>query len=150
GFRKWLAERYSAEERRRLFGNADLDRLALTCVVGMHREIDTVPDALMLEKQRFAKSRVKEFFDDVYVRHGRGLRKDLLVGQWNPLAFFAELPLDRGHLPVSTRTTFAHGAADERWGLSPETWGKDEGLIWYCNWGTTQNTILEKRYAGDT
>ncbi len=150
GFRKWLAERYSAEERRRLFGNADLDRLALTCVVGMHREIDTVPDTLVLEKQRFARSRVKECFDEVYVRHGRGLRKDLLVGQWNHLAFFDELHLDRGHLPVSTRTTFAHGAADERWGLSPETWGKDEGLIWYCNWGTTQNTILDRKYAGDT
>ena len=29
-------------------------------------------------------------------------------------------------------------------------WGKGEDLLWYCNWGTTQNTILAKEYAGDT
>jgi hypothetical protein len=109
-----------------------------------------MPDALVLEKQRFAKHRVKDFFDDVYVRYGRGLKKDLLVSQWNHLAFFDERHLDRGHLPVSTRTTFAHAGADERWGLPPELWGKGEDLVWYCNWGTTQNTILEKQYAGDT
>jgi hypothetical protein len=53
-------------------------------------------------------------------------------------------------LSPRARTTFAHAAANERWGLPPELWGRDESLIWYCNWGTTQNTILAKEYAGDT
>ena len=49
--------------------------------------------------------RVKEFFDEVYVHHGRQLKPGLFVGQWNHIAFFDELHLDRGHLPTSTRTT---------------------------------------------
>ena len=149
GFRKWLTERYSAEERKRLFNIANIDTHPLTCVVGMHREIGSTPDALVMEKQRYMKHRVKDFFDDVYILNGRKLKEGLVLGQWNHLAFFDELHLDRGHLPVSTRTTFAHAAADERWGLPPELWAKDEDLAWYCNWGTTQNTILEKQYAGD-
>lgn len=150
GYRRWLGDRHSPDERKKRFGITDLDRHPLTCVVGMHREIDTTPDALVLEKQRFIKHRVKDYFDELYLKHGRSVKKDLLIGQWNHLAFFDELHLDRGHLPISTRTTFAHGAADERWGLPPEIWGKGEDLIWYCNWGTTQNTILDKEYAGDT
>ncbi len=150
GFRRWLAARHGAGELKKHFGIADLDKQPPGCVVGAHREIDRAPDALALEKQRFAKQRMKEFFDEVFLDHGRGLRKDLFAAQWNHLAFFDELHLDRGHLPVSTRTTFAHGAADERWGLPADVWGKGEDLIWYCNWGTTQNTILAKQYAGDT
>lgn len=150
GFRKWLRERFTPAQLKERFAIADIDNHALNCVVGAHREIDTVPDALVLEKQRFAKHRVKDYLDDVYIRYGRTLKKDLFVSQWNHLAIFDELHLDRGHLPISTRTTFAHAGADERWGLSPELWGKGEDLIWYCNWGTTQNTILAKEYAGDT
>jgi hypothetical protein len=150
GFRKWLGDHHSADELKARFGISDLAKSPPTCVVGMHRIPETVPDELVLEKQRFAKHMVKDFFDEVYVRHGRGLRPDLITSQWNHMAYFDELHLDRGHLPPTTRTTFSHAAADERWSLSPDLWARDESLLWYCNWGTTQNTILEKEYAGDT
>jgi hypothetical protein len=150
GFRKWLLDQFTPEELKARFGSADLDKLPLTCVVGMHRIPESVPDELVMEKQRFIKRQVKEFFDEVYLAHGRKLKADLFAAQWNHMAYFDELHLDHGHLPATTRTTFAHGAADERWGLPASLWGRDESLIWYCNWGTTQNTILAKEYAGDT
>lgn len=148
-FRKWLADRYSRDELRQRFAIMDLDKHPL-CMVGSHRDHNSVPPPLVLEKQRFAKHMVKEFFDEVYTDHGRAQKPGLVVAQWNHMAYFDELHLDRGHLPPSTRTGFAHGAADERWGLPIDLWGKGESLLWYCNWGTTQNTILEKEYAGDT
>jgi hypothetical protein len=148
-FRRWLESRYTPEQLRERFGISDLVKAPL-CVVGMHRSHETVPPPLVLEKQRFAKHMVKEFFDQVYVEYGRALKPDLFLSQWNHMAYFDELHLDRGHLPPSTRTSFAHGAADERWGLPLDLWGKGEDLLWYCNWGTTQNTIKEKEYAGDT
>ena len=149
GFSKWLGDHHDDAELKGRFGINDLAKHS-TCVVGMHRIPETVPNELELEKQRFAKHRVKDFFDEVYVRHGRGLRPDLIVSQWNHMAYFDELHLDRGHLPPTTRTMFAHAGADERWSLPADLWGRGESLIWYCNWGTTQNTILEKEYAGDT
>jgi hypothetical protein len=148
-FRAWLTERYTPEQLRQRFGIVDVDK-QLLCMVGAHRDHDSVPGALGLERQRFAKHMVKEFFDEVYIDYGRSLKGDLLVAQWNHMAYFDELHLDRGHLPPSTRTGFAHAAADERWGLPAAVWGKGESLLWYCNWGTTQNTLLEKEYAGDT
>ncbi|MCE9567175.1 MAG: beta-galactosidase [Planctomycetes bacterium] len=149
-FRGWLGDQYPAAELNERLGIADLSKHPLTCVVGQHRDHDSVPAELVLEKQRFAKHAVKEFFDEVYVRHARGLRKDLFAAQWNHMAYFDELHLDKGHLPASTRTSFAHATADERWGLPEVKWGRGESLIWYCNWGTTQTTILKKEYAGDT
>jgi len=149
-FRKWLSNRYTAAELKSNFGIADLAKYDLTCVMGSHQDPETVPTSLVLEKLRFSKQRIKEYFDEVFIEYGRSQKKDLLLGQWNHLGTFDELHLDRGHLPVVTRTSFAHGAADERWGLTPEQWGRGEDLIWYCNWGTTQNTILEKEFVGDT
>ena len=148
-FRRWLSERYTAEQLKERFGIGDLAKAPL-CMIGAHRDHDTVPGPLVLEKQRFAKHSVKEFFDEVFVDFGRKQKADLFLSQWNHMAYFDELHLDRGHLPPSTRTSFAHGAADERWGLPLDVWGRGEDLLWYCNWGTTQNTILAKEYAGDT
>jgi len=148
-FRQWLADRYRPEQLRQRFGIADLDKHPL-CMVGAHRDHDRVPGPLDLERIRFAKHMVKEFFDEVYIEYGRSRKHDLIASQWNHMAYFDELHLDRGHLPPATRTSFAHAAADERWGLPTERWGKGESLLWYCNWGTAQNTILDKEYAADT
>ncbi len=149
-FRRWLGERFRADELKKRFGIASLATHRLTCVTGNHRTHESVPDALHLEKLRFVKNRVREFFEDVYIKHGRGVKKDLFVSQWNHMAYFDELHLDKGHLPPSTRTNLAHALADERWGVPANRWGRDEDLLWYCNWGTTQNTIRAKEYAGDT
>lgn len=148
-FRRWLA-RYPADELKMRFGITNLATHRLPCVTGNHRTHETVPDALHLEKIRFTKNRVREFFEEVYIKHGRGIKKDLFVSQWNHMAYFDELHLDKGHLPPSTRTNLAHVLADERWGVPANLWGRGEDLLWYCNWGTTQNTILAKEYAGDT
>ncbi|MBM3997251.1 MAG: hypothetical protein FJ303_24345 [Planctomycetes bacterium] len=149
-FRRWLAERFRADELKSRFGIANLPTHRFACVTGNNRTHDILPDALHLEKMRFIKNRVRDFFEQVYVQHGRGIRKDLFVSQWNHMAYFDELHLDKGHLPPSTRTNLAHALADERWGVPAKLWGKGENLLWYCNWGTTQNTILAKEYAGDT
>lgn len=148
--RGWLSDRYPAAELKERLGIADIAKHPLTCVVGQHRDHDTIPTELALEKLKFSKWAIKDFFDDVYVRHARANRKDAFAAQWNHAAYFDELHLDKGHLPPSTRTNFAHAAADERWGLSAQSWGRGEDLIWYCNWGTTQTTQLKKEYAGDT
>ncbi|MBI2803482.1 MAG: hypothetical protein HYX68_00680 [Planctomycetes bacterium] len=148
--RESLAQRFNADQLRIRLGIANLKTHRFTCVAGTYRVHETVPDGLHLEKLRFAKERVREFFEEVYIKHGRGLKKDLFVAQWNHMAYFDELHLDRGHLPTSTRTNFAHAFADERWGVPANLWARGEDLLWYCNWGTTQNTILEKSYAGDT
>lgn len=149
-FRRWLAARYSADDLKKRFGIANLATHNFACVTGTYRVIDETPGALHLEKVRFGKDRVRDFFEEIYIKHGRSVKKDLFVGQWNHMAYFDELHLDRGHLPISTRTTLAHAIADERWGVPADKWGKGEDLLWYCNWGTTQNTILAKEYAGDT
>ena len=149
-FRRWLAGRHTAEDLKQRFGIANLATHNFACVTGTYRLIDETPGDLHLEKLRFGKDRVRDFFEEIYIKHGRSVKKDLFVGQWNHMAYFDELHLDRGHLPTSTRTTLAHALADERWGVPADVWGKDEDLLWYCNWGTTQNTILAKEYAGDT
>jgi hypothetical protein len=151
-FRSWLAKRRPPREWDTRFGIRGLEdeKNKLRCVIGTFRFPDQTPDALTLEKIRFVRERVQNFFEEVYLEHGRKLRKDLFAAQWNHLAYFDELHLDKGHLSPSTRTTLAHALADERWGLPTSHWGKGEDLIWYCNWGTTQNTILDKEYAGDT
>lgn len=149
-FRRWLGARHSAAELQKTFGIANLATHRLVCVTGNHRTHDMISNELHLEKLRFAKNRVREFFEDVYLKHGRGLKKDLFTAQWNHMAYFDELHLDKGHLPPSTRTNLAHALADERWGVPADLWGRGEDLLWYCNWGTTQNTILAKEYAGDT
>lgn len=148
-FRRWLG-RYPADELKSRFGIANLATHKFACVTGNHRTHDFVPDALHLEKLRFIKNRVHEFFAEVYIKHGRSVKEDLFVSQWNHMAYFDELHLDKGHLPPSTRTNLAHALADERWGVPAKAWGRGEDLFWYCNWGTTQNTILAKEYAGDT
>lgn len=149
GFRSWLTERFTAEQLRERFGLPDLKSGNL-CVVGEHRDHDKTPTPLLLEKMRSARHAVHRHFDAVFTEHARRLRPDVILGQWNHMAYFDELHLDRGHLPTATRTSFAHAQADERWGLPLDAWGKGEDLFWYCNWGTTQNTILDKEYAGDT
>lgn len=149
-FRRWLAGRYAAEELKSRFGITNLSTHAFSCVAGTYRIHEVAPDALHLEKLRFTKDRVRQFFQEVYLQYGRSLKKDLFAAQWNHMAYFDELHLDRGHLPTSTRTSLAHALADERWGVPANLWGRSEDLLWYCNWGTTQNTILAKEYAGDT
>lgn len=148
-FRRRLGDRYSAAELKARFGIANLQTRRL-CITGVHRVHEATPDGLALERLRFTKNRVREFFEEIYVKYGRSLKKDLFVSQWNHMAYFDELHLDKGHLPPSTRTNLAHAMADERWGVSASQWGRGEDLFWYCNWGTTQNTILAKEYAGDT
>ena len=149
-FRRWLGNRFSADELKSRFGIANLPTHTFACITGTYRIHEAAPDPLHLEKLRFTKDRVRDFFDEVYVKYGRSVKNDVFVGQWNHMAYFDELHLDKGHLPASTRTGLAHALADERWGVPTELWGRGEDLLWYCNWGTTQNTILAKEYAGDT
>lgn len=148
-FRRWLTQRYTPQQLKDRFGLGDVAKANL-CVVGSHKNHDMAPAPLVLEKMRFAHNAVKKSFDAVYTDYARSLKPDVILAQWNHMAYFDELHLDRGHLPISTRTNFAHAQADERWGLPFDVWGKGESLFWYCNWGTTQNTILDKDYAGDT
>lgn len=149
GFRRWLADRYDADRLRTEFGIRDLRTHRLVAIDGHHREHERLPTPLQLEGMKFARHAIKECFDDVFVHFARGLKPDLLLAQWNHMPYFDELHRDRSHIPEWHVTTFAHVSADERWSLPSDLWGRGEDFFWYCNWGTCQNTELEKRFVAD-
>ena len=48
------------------------------------------------------------------------------------------------NVPDETRV---HACHDERWSLPADVWGRGEDFFWYCNWGTTQKTQLNKQHV---
>ncbi len=149
GFRHWLADRYDAEQLKSRFNITNLNKHRLPAIYGHHREHERLPTPIELEGMKFARHAIKECYDDVFVQFGRSVKKDLIVAQWNHMPYFDELHLDGGHIPRWHMTTFGHASANERWSLPIELWGRGEDFYWYCNWGTCQNTQLDKRFLAD-
>ena len=149
GLRRWLADRNDQASLKQIFGIADLKTHRFEPIYGHHRDHERLPSPLQLEAMKFARHAVKEAFDDVFVQFARKVKPELLVAQWNHMPYFDELHLDGGHIPRFNMTTFAHASADERWSLPIELWGRGEGFYWYCNWGTCQNTQLDKQFLAD-
>ena len=149
GLRKYLAANYKPAELKSRFSIANLAAHKLPHIYGFHREHATKPTALELEGMKFARRQTKECFDEVFLQYARGRKKDLIVAQWNHIPHFDEMRLDDGHIPGSPTTTFVHACHDERWSLPADVWGRGEDFFWYCNWGTTQKTQLNKQHVAD-
>ncbi|MCH8831011.1 MAG: c-type cytochrome [Planctomycetes bacterium] len=149
GLRRWLAKRYGKKQLRQRFGINNLKTHRFAAIYGHHRDHRRLPSPIVLEAMKYARHSIKDIYDDVFVHFARKLKPDLIVAQWNHMPYFDELHLDGGHLPRFHLTTFAHASADERWSLPLSLWGRGEDFYWYCNWGTCQNTQLEKRFLAD-
>jgi len=149
GFRNWLDGRFDKAALNDQLGINNLAKYQLPAVYGHHRDHEKLPNALELEGMKYARHAIKSAYDAVFVEFGRSVKSDLLLAQWNHMPYFDELHLDGGHIPVWDMTTFGHASANERWSLPIDLWGKGEDFYWYCNWGTCQNTRLEKRFLAD-
>ena len=129
GFREHLRGRYSGEELRAKFGIADLASHRFKEIVAWHAPAETSP--LRLEMLSFSQISNKQVFDEVFVRYGRSLKKDLIVAQWNHLGDFGQI------------------SGDERCLLPADRWGRDESYLWYSTGGAANFTDLENRFLGD-
>jgi hypothetical protein len=78
---------------------------------------------------RAAVRRRKEAFDDVFITHGRGLRPDLIIAQWD----------HKYDLRVS----------DERNALPLGEWGRDESYIWYSQGPYKWGSSIDQDYIAD-
>ncbi len=129
GFRRYLKERFTPDELRTRFGIADVTTHRFREIVSWHPPAETTP--LRLEMLRFSQVSNKEAFDEVFVRHGRSLKPDLIVAQWNHLGDFAQID------------------GDERCLLPAESWGRDENYLWYSTGDTANATDLASRRIGE-
>ena len=123
GFRKWLAARYNAAQLREQFGIEDLVTHHFTSINGSYDPDQASPYAL--ECLKFSQSSTKDFFDEVLIEHGRGIKPDLILGQWNH--FYRNSSFG----PGQQAGTFAQLNADELCVLPSERWGWGEDYIWY-------------------
>lgn len=129
GFKDYLRARFSSEQLREKFGIADLDQHKFTEIVGWHDPKESTP--LRREMLRFSQLGTKAAFDEVFVKYGRSLKPDLIVGQWNHLGDFGQI------------------SGDERSMLPAELWGRDEDYLWYSTGGSAHYTDLENGELGD-
>ena len=129
GFRQYLRQRFSAETLRTRFGIEDLDHHKFSEIVSWHPAKETTP--LRLEMLRFSQVSNKEVFDEVFIRHGRSLRPDLIVAQWNHLGNLSQID------------------GDERCLLPAEMWGRDETYLWYSTGDWANRSDLKKRQLGE-
>ncbi len=129
GFKDYLRARFPTEQLREKFGIADLNQHKFTEIVGWHDPKESTP--LRREMLRFSQLGTKAAFDEVFVKYGRSLKSDLIVGQWNHIGDFGQINVD------------------ERCMLPAEVWGRDEDYLWYSTGGSAHYTDLENGELGD-
>jgi hypothetical protein len=111
GFRDYLRGRFQPAELKKQFGIADLDQHVFDEIVCWHKPEESTP--LRREMLRWSQISNKEVFDEVFIAHGRSLKPDLIVAQWNHLSNFSQIN------------------GDERCLLPGDLWGKGEDYLWY-------------------
>ena len=129
GFRDYLKKRHTPAELDKRFDIKDADKHAFTEVVGWHSPKESTP--LRREMLRWSQISCKEAYDDVFVKYGRSLKKDLILAQWNHLGNFNQIN------------------GDERSMLPKELWGKDEDYAWYSTGAAAVYTDFEKGDLGE-
>ncbi|MBO09113.1 MAG: hypothetical protein CL478_12785, partial [Acidobacteria bacterium] len=129
GFKQYLAKRFTKQELNDRLGIANLDAHRFDELVCWHNPKETTP--LRLEMLRWSQISNKEVFDEVFIRHGRQLKPDLLVAQWNHLGNFSQI------------------SGDERCLLPADLWGKDEDYVWYSTGNAATYTDLPNGILGD-
>jgi hypothetical protein len=128
-FRGYLKERHTGPELRERFGIDNLDKHRFVELVSWHDPRESTP--LRREMLRFSQVSNKRVFDELFVKHGRSLKADLIVGQWNHLGNFSQI------------------SGDERCLLPAELWGRDEDYLWYSTGDSAHFTDLPQRFLGD-
>jgi hypothetical protein len=128
-FRRYLVQRFSREDLRAKFGIEDAGAHRFNELVSWHPAAETTP--LRLEMLRFSQVSNKEVFDEVFVRHGRSLKPDLIVAQWNHLGNFSQID------------------GDERCLLPADLWGRDESYLWYSTGDFANATDLKNGVLGE-
>ena len=106
-----------------------MNKHAFTEIVGWHNPKESTP--LRREMLRFSQISCKEAYNDVFVKFGRSLKKDLILAQWNHLGNFNQIN------------------GDERSMLPKELWGKDEDYAWYSTGAAAVYTDFEKGDFGE-
>lgn len=129
GFRDYLGERFSPDQLRDRFQINDLGKHAFPEIVGWHDPKQSTP--LRREMLRYSQIATKKAFDDVFVKHGRSLKTDLIVAQWNHLGNFHQI------------------SGDERCLLPTEQWGTGEDYLWYSTGDAANSTDLAKGFLGE-
>ena len=129
GFRQYLAKCFTKQELNARFGIADLSTHPYKELVCWHNPRETTP--LRLQMLRWSQISNKAVFDEVFIRHGRHLKPDLIVAQWNHLGNFSQI---RG---------------DERCLLPANLWGRDEDYVWYSTGNSATYTDLPNGILGD-
>ncbi|HAA60525.1 MAG TPA: hypothetical protein DCE39_06305 [Planctomycetaceae bacterium] len=128
GFRKYLADRFSQEQLKRL-GIDDVAGHRFDEIVSWHDPATSTP--LRREMLRWSQISNKQVFDEVFHRYGRSLKPDLVTAQWNHLGNFGQI------------------SGDERCLLPGELWGRDETYLWYSTGAAAFFTDLKKRFLGE-
>lgn len=127
-FKEYIKKKYSAQQTRKKFG---INNLATHTFSKIDAEIPGFPDsnatAIDWEARRWGALQFKEAFDEVFIKYGRSLKRDLIIGTWNHI----------GNL----------GVKEERMFLPADLWGKDENYFWYS--GIYEGTDFAKRQCGD-
>ncbi|MBC7856029.1 MAG: hypothetical protein IAF94_21580 [Pirellulaceae bacterium] len=128
-FRSYLKERFKPEELKTPFAIDNLEQHKFTEIVSWHDPKESTP--LRREMLRFSQISNKQVFDEVFIKYGRSLKKDLIAAQWNHIGNLHQI------------------SGDERCLLPAELWGKDEDYLWYSTGGAACYTDLAKGDLGE-
>lgn len=129
GFRAWLGTNYTAAQLNQQFAIADLKAHEFKEIPSWHNPKETSPYKLAALK--WTQLSLKDAFDDVFIAHGRQLKPDLLVAQWNHLSAFTQI------------------SGDERCLLPGGVWGRGENYLWYSTGNAASQTDLANGDLGD-
>lgn len=128
-FKTYLAERFQPDELAGKFGLNDLASHKFAEIVSWHDPKESTP--LRREMLRFSQISNKQVFDEVFIKYGRSLKKNLIAAQWNHLGDFNQI------------------SGDERSILPKELWGKDEDYLWYSTGDAANSTDLAAGFLGE-
>ncbi|PHX95533.1 MAG: hypothetical protein CK546_02010, partial [Pedosphaera sp.] len=129
GFRAWLGTNYSAVQLKEQFAIANLKAHQFKEIPSWHNPKETSPYKLAALK--WTQLSLKAAFDDVFIAHGRKLKPDLIVAQWNHLGGFNQIN------------------GDERCLLPGDVWGRDESYLWYSTGNAASQSDLANGDLGD-
>ena len=128
-FRGYLGDRFTAAELKTKFNISNLASHKFTEIGAWHDPAKSTP--FKREQLRFSQIATKECFDEVFVKYGRSLKPELIVGQWNHLGRFGQIN------------------TDERCLLPAELWAKDEDYLWYSTGSGAFYTDLKNGFLGE-
>ena len=102
GFKQYLRERFTAAELKKRFHISDLDTHVFDEIVSWHEPAQSTP--FRREMLRFSQIANKKAFDEVFIKFGKSIKPDLIVGQWNHLGDFGQISGDNRTDPGRQRT----------------------------------------------